>query len=267
MRSCNGDAMSLEERLRAWDVEPTGETWHTASGDLAAGVRDGEPVVLKVARVEEERRGGRLMTWWSRCGGLPVLAADDHALLMRRATGPRSLTAMSAEGRDDEAEDVLLDAVLALHAMPAPPASVGLVPLRTWFTDLVDVPQQDPLLARTAALARELLAEDGPSVVLHGDVHHGNVLDLGDRWVAIDPKGLVGHPAFDVANVFCNPSETTATARLDRRLDRFAERLGLEREVLAAWVGAWCGLSLTWSGVSGSLHPRAARSVAARLLR
>jgi streptomycin 6-kinase len=259
--------MHLGERLRAWGVEPTGETWHTGSANLAAGVRSGEAVMVKVARIEEERRGGRVMAWWSGCGGLPVLEADDDAILMRRATGPRSLTAMSTAGRDDEAEEVLLDAVLALHAMPAPPASVGLVPLREWFADLVDEPQRDPLLARAAAVARELLAEDGPSVVLHGDVHHGNVLDLGDRWVAIDPKGLVGHPAFDVANVFCNPAEATATARLDRRLDRFAERLGLERDVLAAWVGAWCGLSLTWSGVSESWHPRAARLVATRLLR
>ena len=259
--------MTPNDRLLAWGAEPTGETWTTGSSDLAAGVRRGEPVVLKVARVEEERRGSRLMAWWSRCGGLPVLAADDDAILMRRATGTRSLTGLSAVGRDDEAEDVLLDTALALHAMPAPPASVGLVSLREWFHDLTDEPQSDPLLARAAAVARELLDDGGPSVVLHGDLHHGNVLDLGDRWVAIDPKGLVGHPAFDVANVFCNPSEATVVARLDRRLDRFAERLGLERDVLAAWVGAWCGLSLSWSGVSEFWHPRAARHVAGRLLR
>ena len=258
--------MTPEDRLLEWGAVPTGETWSTGSSELAAGVLRGEPVMVKVARIEEERRGNRLMAWWSGCGGLQVPEADDDAILMRRATGSRSLTAMSAAGRDDEAEDVLLDTVLALHAMPAPPASVGLLPLRDWFHDLVDEPQRDPLLRRAASLAVELLAEDGPSVVLHGDVHHGNVLDLGDRWIAIDPKGLVGHPAFDVANLCCNPSEQAAVTRLDRRIDRFAERLGLERAVLAAWVTAWCGLSLTWSGVSESWHPRAARAVAQRLL-
>jgi streptomycin 6-kinase len=229
-------------------------------------MRDGEPVVLKVAHVEEERRGGRLMAWWGSCGGLPVLEASGDAILLRRATGPRSLLAMSLAGRDDEADDVLVESVLALHAVPAPPASVGLVPLQEWFRDLVDRPQADPLLVRAASIATELLAEPGPSVALHGDVHHGNVLDLGDRWVAIDPKGLVGHPAFDVANVFCNPSPDVAAARLDRRLERFADRLGLERPVLAAWVVAWCGLSLAWSGGSQSWHPRAARLVATALL-
>ena len=112
------------------------------SSDLAAGVLDGEPVIAKVARIEEERRGGRLMTWWSAHGGLPVLEADDDAILMRRA-GRRVLHLL-----DDEAEEVLVETALALHAMPAPPASVGLVPLRTWFRDLVDRPQPDPLLDR-----------------------------------------------------------------------------------------------------------------------
>ncbi len=252
--------MNLEERLRAWGAEPTGEVWHTPSSDLAAGLRDGEPVMLKIARIEEERRGGRLMAWWSGCGGLPVLAADGDAILLRRAA--RSALTLPAA----EAEGVLLEIVLALHAMPAPPASVGLVPLTEWFRDLVDEPQADPLPARAADVARGLLAEAGPSVALHGDLHHGNVLELDGRWVAIDPKGLVGHPAFDVANVFCNPSIEVATARLDLRLDRFADGLAIEPDLLAAWVVAWCGLSIRWSDSAGPRHASAARAVATALL-
>lgn len=259
-------AVTAEGRLLAWGAEPTGETWRTPSSDLAAGVLDGAPVMVKVARLEEERRGNRLLAWWSGCGGLPVLAADDDAVLMRRATGGRSLLELSASGRDAEAEEVLLGTVLALHAMPAPPESVGLVPLHVWFRDLVDATQPDPLLDRAASIARDLLTEDAPAVALHGDVHHGNVLDLGDRWVAIDPKGLLGPAAFDVANVFCNPTETAAVARVEPRLERFADRLGLEPPVLAAWVLAWCGLSLVWSGASGTWHRRAARAVATELL-
>ncbi|WP_375405820.1 aminoglycoside phosphotransferase family protein [uncultured Amnibacterium sp.] len=252
--------MNPKERLRAWGAEPTGEVWRTPSSDLAAGIRGGEPVMLKVARIEEERRGGRLMAWWSGCGGLPVLEADDDAILMRRAT--RSLLTVPAA----EAEGVLLETVLALHAMPAPPASVGLVALTEWFHDLVDEPQAYPLLARTADVARGLVAEAGPSVALHGDLHHGNVLELDGRWIVIDPKGLVGHPAFDVANVFCNPSVQVATARLDRRLGRFADRLAIEPDVLAAWVVAWCGLSLVWAHRAGTWHASAASTVATALL-
>ena len=252
-------------RLRAWGAAPTGETWDTPSSVLAAGVRGDVRVIAKIARVEEERRGGRLMAWWSGHGGLPVLEHDGDALLMARAAGPRDLASWAATGRDDEATAVLVDAALALHAMPAPPASVALVPLRTWFRDLVDRPQSEPLLDRTASLARDLLAERGPAVVLHGDAHHGNVLDLGDRWVAIDPKGLLGHPAFDLANLFCNPVHEVAVARLDARLDLVADRAGLDRALLASWVAAWCGLSLVWSG-EAAWHGSTARAVAACLL-
>jgi streptomycin 6-kinase len=261
------DVRVAVERLRGWGAEPTGETWDTPSSALAAGVRDGVPVIVKVARVEEERRGGRLMAWWSRHGGLPLLEHDADAVLLRRATGMRDLTAWARTGRDDEATEVLVDTALALHAMPAPPAPVGLVPLRTWFRDLVDRPQPDWLLDRAASLARDLLAEPGPEVVLHGDMHHGNVLDLGDRWAAIDPKGLLGHPAFDLANLFCNPAAEVAVARLDARLDLVAGRAGLDRALLASWVAAWCGLSLTWSDDETSSHPSTARAIASRLLR
>jgi streptomycin 6-kinase len=252
--------MTPQQRLRAWGVEPTGEPWSTGSSELAAGVRDGLPVIVKVARIEEERRGNRLMAWWSRCGGLPVLEAEGDAILMPRA--PRVALELPIE----EADQVLVATALRLHALPPPPDSVGLVPLRTWFTDLVDRPQRDPLLDRAASIARDLLTETGPSVVLHGDLHHGNVLELDGRWVAIDPKALIGHPAFDVANVLCNPSEAVAIERLEPRLDSFADRLGLGRDVLEAWGAAWCGLSLTWSGGAGSGRPDAARHVATRLL-
>ena len=161
---------------------------------------------------------------------------------------------------------MLAATVLALHALPAPPATLGLVPLATWFRDLVDRPQDDPLLVRAAGIARDLLAADGPVVVLHGDVHHGNVLDLGDRWAAIDPKGLVGHPAFDVANVLCNPTEAAAARRVEARIALLADRLALAPDEVAAWTVAWCGLSLAWRRGEASWHDRAARDVATRLL-
>lgn len=251
--------MTPTERLRAWGAEPTDETWSTASSELAAGVLGDEPVIVKVARIEEERRGNRLMAWWSSCGGLPVLEWDDDAILMRRAGG--SALAVPVE----EADAVLAECAMRLHVMPAPPASVGLVPLQEWFRQLTERSHADPLLDRAASIARDLLVEGGPSVVLHGDLHHGNVLELDGRWVAIDPKGLVGHPAFDVANVFCNPTEEAAIARIEPRLDLFAHRLGLDRERLASWVVAWCGLSLAWS--TEGWHARTCRSVADELLR
>ncbi|WP_130178535.1 aminoglycoside phosphotransferase family protein [Cryobacterium sp. SO1] len=104
-------------------------------------------------------------------------------------------------------------------------------------------------MARAATMARELLEASAPEaqVVLHGDVHHGNVLDFDGRWLAIDPKGLIGHRAFDYANVFCNPATDLAVSHFHRRLSIVSEQSGLDLDVVRSWVIAWCALSVTWT--------------------
>ena len=147
--------------------------------------------MLKIAREEEERRGGALMAWWDGDGAAKVLARHGEALLLERATGARSLTEMVATGRDDEASRILCDVALRLHApRPGPPPE--LVPLTRWFEALAPAARtHGGLLARADSAAQALLADPRDVVVLHGDIHHGNVLDGGDRgWLAIDPKGL-----------------------------------------------------------------------------
>jgi len=64
--------------------------------------------------------------------------------------------------------------------------------------------------------ARALAAESEPAVLLHGDLHPGNVLDGGRGLVAIDPRPCVGDPAFDAFDwVFhrADPDEWAPRAR------------------------------------------------------
>ena len=43
--------------------------------------------------------------------------------------------------------------------------------------------------------------------MLHGDIHHENILDFGPRgWLAIDPKRLHGERGFDFANILRDPT-------------------------------------------------------------
>jgi streptomycin 6-kinase len=89
--------------LGRWELVPDGEPIETAGGLLLPVRRNGEPAMLKIAREEEERRGGRLMAWWAGDGAARVLARHGPALLLERLDGPRSLAAMVAAARDDEA--------------------------------------------------------------------------------------------------------------------------------------------------------------------
>ncbi len=54
-------------------------------------------------------------------------------------------------------------------------------------------------------LAQELLLSQGEPVLLHGDLHHYNLLQHQDTWLAIDPKGVVGEREFEIGAFLRNP--------------------------------------------------------------
>ena len=212
--------------------------------------------MLKVPLEEEERRGGRLMAWWAGEGAAPVLAHDDGVALLARAEGPGRLGEMARRGRDDEACRILCAVAARLHARPAP----DLVPLAAWFGDLHQAAaERGGILVRCSDIARMLLAAPREVVALHGDLHHGNVLDFGAAgWLAIDPKGLVGERGFDFATLFVNPDGADPTppvavdpGRFARRLDVVTDAARLDRARLLRWIVAWCGLSVVWSLEAG----------------
>lgn len=205
--------------------------------------------MLKIASEAEERRGGLLMSWWGGEGAARVLAQEGNALLLERATGTGSLVEMARDGCDDEASRIICAVAARLHAARRCPAP-ELIPLRRWFAALEPASaRHGGVFNQAAATALELLAEPEEVVVLHGDLHHGNVLDFGPRgWLAIDPKGLVGERGFDYANLFCNPDLASATApgRLAREATVVAEAAGVDRRRLLRWILAWAGLSAAW---------------------
>jgi streptomycin 6-kinase len=238
------------EWLARWDLAQDGEPIRTHSSSLLPVHRAGVPAMLKVAHAAEERAGARLMAWWDGGGAARVLAHDGDALLLERATGPASLAGLVRAGRDDEASRILCAAAARLHA-PRDRPPPELVPLARWFQALEPAAAaHGGVLARAAAAARELLADPRDVVVLHGDLHHGNVLDFGaGGWLAIDPKGLIGERGFDFANLFRNPDLETAVApgRLARQVEVVAAAAGLERGRLLKWILAFAGLSAAWS--------------------
>ncbi|MFB6609799.1 aminoglycoside phosphotransferase family protein [Agromyces sp. NPDC056379] len=241
--------------LRRWHLRPDGDPMTTASSRLIpVRTSDGAPAMLKLAQVDEEERGAELLVALEGHGAANVLAHRDEALLLERATGTRDLVRMVAEGRDDEASRTICAAAGRIHGASAlvleRPDPPELVDLPTWFRELFAA--ADGLGAqhrRGADIAAALLDDPRDPVVLHGDLHHGNVLDFGERgWLAIDPKGLVGEAGFDYCNLLCNPSPERALrpGRLERQFGVVAEASGIERSRLAQWLVAWCALSSTW---------------------
>jgi streptomycin 6-kinase len=242
--------------LDRWRLTPDGEAFGTKIGSRLMPVRrDGAPAMLKIAGGEEERNGAALMAWYAGEGAARVLDHDDWVLLLERAIGARSLEAMAVGGQDDEATTILCQVAAGLHAPRGKPPPASLVPLPTWFRQLEPAAAtHGGAFVKAAAAARELLGSSRDVVVLHGDYHHGNVLDGGERgWLAIDPKGLIGERGFEYANLFRNPDTASALspARMRRRAAIVAEQAGLDRARLLKWILAYAGLGAAWSLDSG----------------
>ena len=98
----------------------------------------------------------------------------------------------------------------------------------------------------------ELIGTMAEPVLLHGDLHHGNVLTAErDSWLAVDPKGLVGEPAYEVGAFLRNPmphllNHSDPQVILARRVDQLAEELGFERVRVIGWGLAQAVLAAWW---------------------
>ena len=94
------------------------------------------------------------------------------------------------------------------------------------------------------------------NIPLHGDVHHDNIGHSSRGWVAIDPKGLLGDPAYDYANSFLNPEEgddfVISAARIMRHSHAIAARTDIPRRHLLAWASAHAALSAAWDIEDGN---------------
>jgi streptomycin 6-kinase len=242
--------------LTRWGLAADGEGFTTRFGSHLLPVRRAEArAMLKIAVHEEERRGGALMAWWDGVGAARVLAREDMALLMERLDGSRDLTRMAREGEDDAATRVLCQVAAGLHAPRAGPPPASLVPMDVWFRSLAPAAAaHGGTFAKALAAAGPLLAAPQDIVVLHGDLHHGNVLDGGPRgWLAIDPKGVLGERGFDYANLFRCPDVEIALApgRMRRQAAIVCEAANLEPRRLFTWILAYAGLGAAWSLESG----------------
>lgn len=236
--------------LERWRLLPDGDPIITpGSRLLPVRLEDGAPAMLKLALDEDEQGGNRLMAWWAGEGAAQVYAQEDEALLMERAQGSRSLMRMALAGEHDAVSHIVCATLARLHAPRAQPWP-ALLPLDHWFKDLREAAQQQGgLLLNSLAMAEQLLAAPRDLVVLHGDVHHDNVLDFGERgWRVIDPKRVYGERTFDFANLICNPDLPSATdpLRFARQVQVIAAAAQLDPRRLVQWVLAFSGLSAAW---------------------
>jgi streptomycin 6-kinase len=91
-----------------------------------------------------------------------------------------------------------------------------------------------PLAPRARSLYPGLKV--GRKTLVHGDFHHHNLLADGARYLAIDPKPMLGEPEFDVYSYLVNPLGSQMRRDLtEARLAAFAAA-GLDDGRMRAWA-------------------------------
>lgn len=242
--------MSFEPYLAKWRLQPDGAAIVTPCSELLPVLYQGQAAMLKIAKTEEEQRGSALLLFWQDHGAVKVFLQEGSAILMERAQGHRSLIKMAEQGQDTQATHILCDIAHQLHQTKKVPIPSTCVPLTRWFRALETAAIQRGGLFSTAwTMAEALLQSQQEITVLHGDIHHSNVLDFGDKgWRVIDPKGLVGERAFDFANIFCNPNFAIATRpyRLEEQAALVAKLAKIDYHRLLQWIMSYAALSAAW---------------------
>jgi streptomycin 6-kinase len=96
------------------------------------------------------------------------------------------------------------------------------------------------LLPQAAKLADQLIATQGKQYLLHGDLHHENILQCGDTWVMIDPQGVIGELEYEVGALIRNPlfellDQLNLEQLILHRFERLSKLLNLDKRRIIDW--------------------------------
>jgi streptomycin 6-kinase len=243
---------------RRWDV--TLELPFELSYNYVAPGRrsDGSGVVLKVGVPGPEFRAEiEALRHFAGRGTVGLLDhdAEQGLALLERLEPGTSLRAVD----DDEAVAVAAGLMVEIWR---PPPDNAFPNFASWLAGIARYgarfegaagPLPSRLVDAAVRLSADLIESADPPVLLHGDLHHDNILAASrESWLAIDPKGVKGEPAFEIGAFLMNPRSevlqwSDPRVVLTRRIDQFAALLTLDRQRLIACGLVRAVLSACWS--------------------
>ncbi len=250
----------IEEFAGRWGLR-VGPPFELSYNYAAPATRpDGTHVVLRLGcpRPEFDAEFEALRVYDGR-GCVRLLDGDRArgAMLLERLLPGHTLATV-----EDDDRATMIAAGLMAELRFAPNAGHRFPTTQDWIRGLEKLraqfgggtgPFSADLVDRAERLSAELHASAAPAVLLHGDLHHYNIL-AAERapWLIIDPQGVVGEPAYETGALLRNPLPQVYAwpdfaERTARRVAILAERLGEDRRRIAGWGLAQAVLSAWWT--------------------
>ncbi|MDR7251095.1 streptomycin 6-kinase [Nocardioides sp. BE266] len=246
--------------LDDWHLTPTGEALHGyCSLVVPVTDADGRPAGLKVTfdGDDESLHEGITLQRWGGRGAVHLARADPRrrALLLDWLPGPDL-----ADTWDVEACEVVGGLYRQLHVPALPQLASVASYVERWLRELDglgrDVPIPRRYVEQALSLGPDLLADDRPQVVVHGDLHYFNVMaDAAGEWLAIDPKPMAGDPHYEPAPMLWNRMDelsgpgAVGSVRdgLRRRFHALVDAAGLDEDRARDWVVVRMVINAGWS--------------------
>jgi streptomycin 6-kinase len=224
----------------------------------------GGPAVIKALKpkaLEDSLRGADFMAWRDGLGCARLIARSDDMLLMEHA-GPVTLRDHLLTHGDGEATRIAAEVLLEYHRPSGSSAPASLQPLSRYFASLFGRAERDRCngiespFTEAASVAETLITNQRDIRPLHGDLHHENIMHGPRGWLIIDPAGLIGDPALDVANMFSNPLDRSDLTRSEERIAAmagiFSEALNRDVRTILRYAFAYGCLSAAWHEEDGN---------------
>lgn len=241
----------VSDRCEKWALrlgEPyvAGAAGYTARAEL----EDRTPAVLKLIYPHREsEHEADALELWDGDGAVQLLARseDGFTLLLERCEPGTFLSERGAEA----ALSVLIGLLPRLWKPAAEPFHTLADEAAWWVSyllrqwDETRPPYERRLLDAALDALRELPPTQGEQVLLHQDLHAGNVLAAErEPWLVIDPKPLLGEREFAVAPIVRSFELGHSRRDVLYRFDRLTSELGLDRERARGWT---IGQTLAWT--------------------
>lgn len=214
----------------------------------------GEIAILKMG--PKDKNIGTEVRWLG-CfdAGVPKIYWHDEnhdAFLMERLEPGQSLKALVKAGDDDTATRIICHAIRNLQSHQQKQAEFTHLSELAGSLSVLKNHLDDRTLSKAESLFHALTTDRTQDVILHGDLHHDNILSSGSTWKVIDPHGYVGDPVFEVGSMIYNPGDCFPHDQfishiVERRLHLLAEELPFDPQRIKAWAFCKTALSIAWT--------------------
>lgn len=232
---------------------------------LRATRRDGKQVVLKASFMKGElSREVSVLRAYEGRGVIHVLNADEEwgvALLEGADPG----TPLSTIENDAHATHIFCDVLRRLYLTP--PIGSQYPSMKQHFAAIERYRERCNNMNNTVQIPANyvknaekclayLITTTSENYLLHGDLHHDNILRQGEKWAVIDPKGLIGDIHFDTIQYLLNYEDRGGDCDqvLRNRIAIMADQLGLDPRRIAMWGVARGVLEACWTIEDGGAN-------------